>query len=137
MKSLDHVSGSTRRGFLKAGAGGAAAAATAGGLMHFAELAQAGPQTINLYINAGNVTMIDDTQAWMVTYSDTATGVKPFGHVYIARPGDQLTLVIKNNDNKAHNWAIKDIANARTPVIQPGTTVTYSFTVPANTQGTF
>src|SRR3954468_21753357 len=105
MKARDHVSGSTRRGFLKAGAGGAAAAATAGGLLHFAELAKAGPQTINLWINAGYVTMIDNTQAWMVTYSDSSSAVKLFGKVFIARPGDTLTVSVTNNDNKAHNWA--------------------------------
>src|SRR2546423_892303 len=131
MKAPDHVSGSTRRGFLKAGAGGAAAAATAGGLLHFAELAQAGPPTINLWINAGYVTMIDDTQAWMVTYSDTSTGVKPYGHVYIARGGDQLTFNITNNDNKPHNLAIKDL-NFHSPVVQPGTSSgPIPFTVPA------
>jgi len=56
--------------------------------------------------------------------------------VYIAKPGDQLTFTVKNNDNKAHNWAIKDL-NVRTAVINPGATQSVTFTVPAGKEGTF
>jgi FtsP/CotA-like multicopper oxidase with cupredoxin domain len=80
--------------------------------------------------------MIDGAQVWVVTYNTAATGVKLSGRVFIARPGDVITVNVTNNDNKAHNWAIKDL-NVRTAVINPGATQSTVFTVPAGTEGTF
>lgn len=129
----------TRRGLLKYGTAGLAAAALgATGLLNRSSDAEAATRSIKLFINEGDVSMIDGTPVYMWGFGDTKTslavrGSKVAGDEFPARviravEGDVLNVSVTNTLNENHNFVIPGVANSG--IIRPKATKRLSFRVP-------
>lgn len=129
----------TRRDLLKYGTAGLAAAALGvAGLLNRPSGAEAATRIIKLFINEGDVSMIDGTPVYMWGFGDTRTslvvrGSKIAGGEFPARviravEGDVLKISVMNTLDENHSFVIPGVVNSG--VIRPKATKQLSFRVP-------
>ena len=110
-----------RRNFLKLGAAGTAAAFAPG-----LSRAQAGGP-IRLTIEPVDNEMIDGFVCYMWTFFRDGTEARP---VIRLRQGDPVQIVVTNNDDLPHGFAVTGVPGAGIGSIAPGATASVSFTAP-------
>lgn len=111
-----------RRQFLRYGAACGAALLLAG-----EAAAQTGALvSASLTIEPADVEMIDGQRVFMLLFYG-AGGARP---VLRAREGDRLRIVVRNNDRRAHGFAVHGVAGASIPTIPAGETREVIFTAP-------
>lgn len=135
----DSPQATTRRDLLKYGTAGLAAAALgATSLLNRPSGAEAATRGIKLFINEGDVSMIDGTPVYMWGFGDTQTSLvvrdsKVAGDEFPARviravEGDVLNVSVTNNLDENHSFAIPGVVSSG--VIRPKATKRLSFRAP-------
>jgi len=129
--------GVSRRTVLKYGLG-SLAVVTAGGSMVLSSATRAAADVVNaeLFVSAGERTMIDGLVVPFVGFGSTAGRLElPSGQLEV-QTGDTVNLVITNNSTMPVGFSVPGVAGANAAPIAPGATRTVSFTAPAR-PGTF
>lgn len=117
-----------RRNFIKTGGAGVIAALAGSlGLIPWVQRADAANISLNLNILAGNVTMIDDSQVYLFSYS-TSGQVEFPGATIVCQEGDDLTITLTNQLNTTAAFVIGGTAVSQS--VAAGASVTFSFAAP-------
>lgn len=120
--------GTTRRAFLRHGAGGVAALGTYG-LLRWAPRAQAADVALSLFITEGEVRMVDGTRAFMLSYATAPARAAPPGPLISVLEGDRLSVSLTNATRAPRSFTIDGIADSGS--IPPGETRVVRFDAPA------
>lgn len=118
----------SRRDFVRLGILSSAYLAASGLLTVPQTTAEAATRNYNLSIGSGTKTLIDNTTAFMFSYSDDGT-LKVPGPVLVVNEGDAVSVTVTNNRSESHNFFIPGVTAQTT--IAPGASYTYNFTAPA------
>lgn len=114
-----------RRRFLQLGAVGAVTAVCLPASQGKASVTET---DFSLTIAPANAEMIDGTMVYTLAYF---LGVAdPHPELRVAE-GSEITIMITNNDQQVHGFAIPGIPAAHIPAIEPGASATVVFTAPA------
>jgi len=123
----------TRRDFLKVGGAGMAVATVAAGagLARLAEPAEAGQVDVALWVNQGDVAMIDGVKVFRWQFTDAPGKLDQDGRgvVISAVAGDTVAVAVTNTLDEPHSFAIDGVVDSGP--IAPGQTARVSFEAPA------
>jgi len=125
--ATDAAQGTTRRSFIKLSAATAAALGTYG-VLAWAPRAEGRDHTIDLFITAGETTMVDGRRVPVRTYSPVEDGVSLPGPLVLVAERDRLRIAITNTLDTPHGFAIDGFADSGP--IAPGATTALDLVAP-------
>ena len=125
--ATDAAQGTTRRSFIKLSAATAAALGTYG-VLAWAPRAEGRDHTIDLFITAGETTMVDGRRVPVRTYSPVEDGVSLPGPLVLVAERDRLRIAITNPLDTPHGFAIDGFADSGP--IAPGATTALDLVAP-------
>ena len=125
--ATDAAQGTTRRSFIKLSAATAAALGTYG-LLAWAPRAEGRDHTIDLFITAGETTMVDGRRVPVRTYSPVEDGVSLPGPLVLVAERDRLRIAITNTLDTPHGFAIDGLVDSGP--IAPGATKALDLVAP-------
>ena len=115
----DPAHGTTRRSFIKLSAATAAALGTYG-LLAWTPRAEGRDHAIDLFVTAGESTMVDGRRVPVRTYSPADDGVSLPGPLMLVAERDRLRIAVTNTLDTAHGFAIDGVVDSGP--IAPGST---------------
>jgi FtsP/CotA-like multicopper oxidase with cupredoxin domain len=130
--TTDPAHGTTRRSFIKLSAATAAAFGTYG-LLAWAPRAEGSEYAIDLFITAGETTMVDGRRVLVRTFSPVEGSVSLPGPLMLVAERDRLRISITNTLDTPHGFAIDGVVDSG--VVAPGETKVLDFAAP--TAGTY
>lgn len=125
-----HQGGPTRRSVLQYGAAGLATVVGGGaGLVRWTAPAAAATRDYSLFVNDGQISMIDGQALYLWGFGSTPETVSVPGAVLQAVAGDTVTVAVRNNLDEPHAFTIIGVVDSG--AIPPGASRVVSFTAPA------
>ena len=123
----DPAQGTTRRSFIKLSAATAAALGTYG-LLAWTPRAEGRDHAIDLFVTAGESTMVDGRRVPVRTYSPVEDGVSLPGPLMLVAERDRLRIAITNTLDTPHGFAIDGLVDSGP--IAPGSTSVLDLVAP-------